>query len=390
MTQLSAFDPRDPRVRFDPYPVYQELRERDPISFVAAARTWFVSTHAQCLAVLSDQRFSARQGQQLRVRSTALPVSMLTTDAQDHARLRGSAADAFGPAAMARARMWMQPMVQHAVRRIFDDLNPGTKTDLVTGLAEPLAVAVLGHFLGLGEEDLSAFASWGRAVSVNLNPFVDPAEDDHASLAMQEMLERFADLMHSPGDPSGALNVLARSHAAGTTSAAEALAAAGLLVVGGLEPLVAFVSNAAAAIVSSPPVGTDCGGRTRTVVDELLRFDAPIQFTARRAITDVELGGRRIAAGDHVVTLLGAANRDPARFANPDRLVLDRRTNPHLAFGAGAHVCLGAPLARLLGELMLKALPHPFPALVIAGKPVRSPAVVPRGYLYLPVRLDQP
>jgi cytochrome P450 len=95
-------------------------------------------------------------------------------------------------------------------------------------------------------------------------------------------------------------------------------------------------------------------------------------------------------AGDHVVTLLGAANRDPARFANPDRLMLDRRTNPHLAFGAGVHVCLGAPLARLLGELMLKALPHPFPELVIAGTPVRSPAVVPRGHLYLPVRLDQP
>jgi cytochrome P450 len=377
-------------VRLDPYPVYRELRERDPISFVPAARTWFVSTHAQCLAVLSDRRFSARQGQQLRLRSTALPVSMLTTDAQDHARLRGSAADAFEPGAIARARTWMQPMVQQAVRRIFVDLNAGRETDLVTGLAEPLAVAVLGRFLGLGKEDLPAFASWARAVSVNLDPFVDPAEDHRAVPAMREMLERFADLMHSPGDPSGALSVLARSHSAGTMSAAEALATAGLLVVGGLEPLVAFVSNAAAAIVSSPPVAVDCGGRARTVVDELLRFDAPIQFTARRAIADVELGRRRIVAGDHVVTLLGAANRDPARFANPDRLMLDRRTNPHLAFGAGVHVCLGAPLARLLGELMLKALPHPFPELVIAGTPVRSPAVVPRGHLYLPVRLDQP
>jgi cytochrome P450 len=101
----------------------------------------------------------------------------------------------------------------------------------------------------------------------------------------------------------------------------------------------------------------------------------------------VDLGARRIAAGDKVVVLLGAANRDPDRFANPDRIVLSRRINPHLSFGSGVHVCLGAPLVRLLAELICEALPHPMPTLVAGRAPaVRSSAVVPRGYHYLPIR----
>ena len=276
-------------------------------------------------------------------------------------------------------------MVTECVRQFGQTLASGANVDLVSDLAEPLAVGVLGRFLGLQDSDLPDLALWGRAVSVNLDPFADPRAGDVSAMAMQEMLERFANLLHMPADSTGALAVLSRSHAGGFITPAEALATAGLLVVGGLDPLAAVVSNAAAALLAAPPRAAPTTTRTRTAVDELLRIDAPIQFTARMATQAVLLGNREIPAGDHVVLLLGAANRDPTRFADPDSVILDRRTNPHLSFGAGAHVCLGAPLVRIFGELIVDSLPASLPPIEVVTD-VRSDAVVPRRHSHLVLR----
>ncbi len=393
MPTVPMYDPRSPQVRTDPYPVYRAMRAHEPVTHVPTAGTWFVTSHEHCLAVLCDPRFSAHQGQQLRQRSTALPTSMLTADGPEHVRLRGAAAPAFGPEAMVRTRSWLAPLVGGAVRRLCGVLGSGSDVDLVDSFAQPLAEAVLGRFLGLTEAELPEFAAWGRAVSVNLDPFADPEAGGHAAGQMLEMLERFAEHLQArsaqPADD--ALSVLAGSHAAGVLSPGEALSAAGLLVVGGLDPLANLVANAAAAMLEQPQPKASArpGSRTRTVCEEFLRYDAPIQFTARSATRDVELGGRRISAGENVVILLGASNRDPARFADPDRLDPDRRTNPHLSFGAGAHVCLGAPLVRLFANLIVEALPQQMPALTAGRTPaVRGAAVVPRGYEHLPVRLS--
>jgi pimeloyl-[acyl-carrier protein] synthase len=361
------------------------MRESHPVHHLASAGTWFVTGHRECLKVLSDSRFSAQHGQSLRLRSHTLPTTMLTADPPEHTRLRASVADAFNPAGMAATRTWMRPMVIESVRQFGQALASGVELDLVSDLAEPLAVAVLGRFLGLHESDLPSLASWGRAVSVNLDPFADPGAGDISAMAMQEMLERFADLLHTPANSGGALAVLSRSHAAGFISPAEVLATAGLLVVGGLDPLAAVVSNAAAALLAAPPGRARTRTRTRTAVDELLRIDAPIQFTARMATQAVQLADREIPAGDHLVLLLGAANRDPTRFADPDSVILDRRTNPHLSFGAGAHVCLGAPLVRTFGALLVDALPASLPPIEVV-KEVRADAVVPRRHSHLVLR----
>lgn len=386
---MRVYDPRSPATRDDPYPIYREMREHEPVLHMPSAGTWFVTSHEHCLAALRDPRLSARKGQRMRLRSSALPVSMLTTDPPEHTRLRHAAAAAFDPAAMTRTKSWMRPVVGSGVRRVCRALDAGAEVDLAGDFAQPLAAAVLARFLGLHGDEVEEFARWGRAVAVNLDPFADPDADADAGQQMRAMLERFADHLQRrtvrPTDD--ALTVLARSHQAGALSPGEALATAGLLVVGGLEPLADLVANSAAALLglSARPVVPE--GRSRTAVDELLRFDAPIQFTARHATADIDLDGQRIPAGDNLVVLLGAANHDPARFADPDHLALDRRTNPHLSFGAGAHACLGAPLARLFGELIIDALPRPLPVLAPGGTaPTRRRAVVPRGYESLPIR----
>ena len=379
-----SFDPRDPQVRRDPYPSYAALREGDPVHHVPSARTWFVADHRRCRMVLTDSRFSAAQGQDLRARSTPLPATMLSADPPEHSRLRAAAGPAFTPGALGTVRSWLEPLVEEAVRGAVDTIRSGGEVDVVGDVAQPLAVRVLGRFLGLTDADLPQFASWAGAVAVNLDPFADPEAGGPASDAMREMLALFAEAMHSPLDEHGALTVLARSHLEGLVSPGEALSTAGLLVVGGLEPLVGFATGAVAALLSAPVDARVSATRPRSVVDELLRYDPPIQFTARRALADIDLEGVVIPRGDHVVALLGSANHDPERFDHPDRLVLDRRVNPHLSFGAGPHVCLGAPLVRLLGELAVQAVPSDCPGLVVREL-AWSAAVVPRSHRRLVV-----
>jgi cytochrome P450 len=389
MTTLPAFDHLDPKVWNDPYRMYAAMREHEPVAFGPDADMWFVTSHDHCRAALRDERFSASQGQLLRRRREPLPTSMLNTDGAEHTRLRRAAAPAFEPRALARCRGWIRDIIRGRVRRLLDVLESGADADIVTDFARPIAVTVLGRFLGVPDDELTKFGEWSRAVAINLDPFANADEDFGASRQMHQMLSRFAEHLHtrsvSPRDD--ALSVIAQSHAHGLISAGEALSTVGLLVIGGVEPMSDAIANSAASLLGSPVARPQSVASIRTAVDELLRFDSPIQFTARRAADDVVLGGRRIAAGDKVVVLLGAANRDPERFPNPDRIVLSRRLNPHLSFGSGMHVCLGAPLVRLAAELICEALPHPMPTLAAGKAPaVRSSAVVPRGYHNLPIR----
>jgi cytochrome P450 len=389
MVAVPVFDPLNLQVWSDPYGVYAAMREREPVSFVAAADLWFVTSHDHCRAVLRDQRFSASQGQLLRHRRNPLPTSMLNTDAPEHTRLRRAAATAFEPRALARSRGWVQQIVRGRMLRFLSALESGADVDIVTEFARPLAVAVLGRFLGVPDDELTEFGEWGQAVAIHLDPFANPDGDQRASRQMHRMLSRFADHLHdrSARPRDDALTVIAAGHAAGLISAGEALSTVGLLVIGGIEPMADAIANSAASLLGSRQELPLNPGSIQTAVDELLRFDSPIQFTARRATEDVILGARRIAAGDKVVVLLGAANRDPDRFVDPDRIVLSRRVNPYLSFGSGVHVCLGAPLVRLVAELIGEALPHPMPTLVAGRAPaVRSSAVVPRGYHHLPIR----
>lgn len=384
-----TYDPQSAQARLDPYPLYRGLRELDPVQHVPSAGLWFLSRHADCLAVLRDPRFSAQHGQQVRLRRSALPVSMLNTDPPRHTLLRAAVAPAFDVAAMDRARPWVQSAIDNRLGPLCERLDSGEEVDVVGSLARPLAAQVLARFLGLAQGELPDFVAWGTAVAANLDPFADPDPAGPAAAAMAQMLDRFADHLHARASaPSqDAFTVLARSHTDGALSAGEVLSAAALIVVGGLDPLADLIGNAVAALLTAPLVWP-AARVPRTAAEELLRFDPPIQFTARTALRDVMLGDRQLRRGDSVIALLGAANRDPARFPSPERLLLNRRTNPHLSFGAGPHVCLGARLVRLVCGLLADRAWTTLPALrpgTVAA--VHRGGVVPRGYQRLPVRL---
>lgn len=397
MTRMTrpGYDPRAPEIHADPYPAYRALREHDPVHLVPGARLWFLTRHRDCLTVLCDSRFSARQGQRLRQRHTALPVSMLNTDPPDHTRLRRAAAPAFRPRALREHERWLAPLVGRWALRVREAARAGRETDLATEFARPLAVRVLAGFLGLPDGDLADFGGWADAVAGNLDPFADPAHPGEA--AMSAMHDRFADhLFARIADPRpDAFTVLARGHVEGLIAPAEAMSTAGLLVVGGVEPLGDMITNAVAALLAAPGRWRDLAdadrpsarSSVRGAAEELLRIDPPIQFTARTAGEDLVIGGRSIRRGDGVVPLLGAANRDGARFSDPDRLDLGRRVNPHLSFGAGRHTCLGAPLVRLFARLLIAAV-HGCPVEPAPGAAaaVRRPGTVPRGYASLPLR----
>jgi len=381
----AGFDPRDPVVHEDPYPVYDQLRDEGALHFVPSAQTWFVSSHELCLAVLRDPRFSARQGQLLRVRSTELPTTMLTSDPPEHNRLRDAVAEAFLPDAVAALMLRLEPLLRRHTAALVAALDRGEEVDVVAA-ARPVAVAIIAELLGLPEHDRADLDVWGPYVGEHLDPFADPDPDGPGGEAMRALLERLADRLHEvtarPEGDATCLGALARAYAAEQVDAREALSTAALLVVAGLEPLVALVGNSVAALAGGPPPELE----SRVLVEELLRVDPPIQFTARRATEDVELGGRLVRAGQSVVVLLGAANHDPRVFEAPGRLT--ERRGSHLAFGAGVHTCPGAPVVRMVAELVVSVCAELDASRVTLGTAParRGAAVVPRGYARLSVR----
>ena len=308
---IPQFDPRSEQTRLDPYPLYRELRESQPVQHLvtpAGPDLWFVSRHAEVLEVLRDSNFSAAGGQRARQRTSGLPTTMLNTDEPDHGRLRS----VVGPVMSAAALQRFQPAVDRLVARHADDLRTsltgGAEVDLVDAFAVPLAADVLGRFLGVPEADLAAFSQWGEAVAAQLDPFADPQPDSPAERAMAEMLDRFADYLVVPAADS-ALEVLARGYADGRLSAGEVMSTVGLLVVGGLEPLADVLVSAIAVLlrIQRQPLADS---EIRRGFEELLDMTRRSSSTARTAAADVTVGGCPVLRGHTVIALLGSANRD--------------------------------------------------------------------------------
>ncbi|MCX5078261.1 cytochrome P450 [Streptomyces sp. NBC_00424] len=377
--------PFSPAGRVDPYPAYAWLLARDPVHRDPVTGMWLVTGHADCAALLKDPAFSAASGQRERSRDDDLPVSMLTTDGFDHTRLRAPGALLLGPAALASVADAIaadaDALLDRAVER-------GVPVDAVEELGAPLATAVLARLFGLSEDGRETLAALARAASVNLDPLAPPHIARLGRAAMGE-LTRFLDAHTDGVDPHCPLGRLAADT---RLTRQEMLGVLGLAVVGGWQPLAEAVGNALYWLLPRPEVratlrsaGQDAA---ETAVDELLRLEAPIPFTARVTVHDAELPGGHVPAGQRVLAVLAAANRDPAVFADPDSLVWDRRPNPHLAFGGGPHFCLAARLVKQSGAVLLGRIVRRFPEAVIAGPDPRwAPSLIPRRLTALPVDL---
>jgi cytochrome P450 len=397
-----AYDPADPRMRTDPYPVYEELREKAPYhrdQFGAPVFTRF----ADCEAILrgpnvsSDFRNSTEfeklqaEGQMpSMIDSIDEGRPFLFLDPPDHTRLRGLVSKAFTP----RVVESLRPRVQELVDNLLDQAIERGSLEIIEEFAYPLPVVVISEMLGVPAEDHEQFKGWSKTLARALDPefMSTDADIQERMLAFMEFSQYFFGLFAARrAEPRDDLiTALVQVHEAGDKlTESELLSTCILLLVAGHETTVNLIGNGALALLRNPDqaeLWRNDPSLTRTAIEEFLRYDPPVQLTGRVALSDLDIGGHPVAKGEQAILLIGSANRDPDQFPDADRLDITRTDNRHLAFGFGIHHCLGAPLARIEGQLALKGFVERLPKAQLAvDQPEYKENVVLRGLASLPV-----
>jgi cytochrome P450 len=386
-----------PAFREDPYPYYERFRGPSPLLRVAET-IWFALGHADVTTLLRHPRMSTDEQQHAATEAgNALDPnrtrSLLFMDPPDHTRLRNLVARAFTPRRIEGLRAATEAITAELLDAMPAD---GTPVDLIQAFAYPLPVRVICRLLGIPEADEAVFTGWSHGIASSLDPSVlrSPAIDATIDQARSELRAYLGQLLEarrkSPGDDL--LSGLAAVDADGDRiSSGEVLSLAVLLLVAGHETTVNLLGNGVLALLRAPDQlallrrSPDLVG---PAVDELLRFDGPVQITQRIATEDMEAVGCQVRRGDEILLVLGAANRDAAVFAEPYRLDVTRDARRHVGFGGGIHHCLGAVLARMETQIALAALLDRFDRIDLAGVPVRRPTFTLRGLESLPVALS--
>jgi unspecific monooxygenase len=394
-----AFDMSDATFRCDPYPRYAELREsevlhRTPDGF------WVLTRHADVLAAVRDHRLSSNPVHVTRppgsAREAALPYLgdmgiqlLLTADPPDHTRLRRLANKAFTPRAVERLR----PRVVEIVDQLLDGATAdGSGFDVMAEVAEPLPVIVICELLGVPVEDQAQFKPWSSTVSRIIDPDVTPDMFTDAVPAIMGFVQYFSGLIEERrAEPRDDLlsSLIAAEAEGDSLEQRELMAMIILLFIAGHETTTNLIGNGTLALLRNPDQLEALRGDPGLAVsgtEELLRFDPAAQLTVRTATEDLELHGIPLAKGESVVCGLAAGNRDPRAFDDPDTVDLARADNHHLAFSGGMHYCLGAPLARLEGQVTFTALAERYPDLRLATEDVTyRDHFILRGLTALPV-----
>lgn len=400
-----SFNPFDPEFRRDPVPSYRRLREEDPTHY-SPLGVWVLTRYADCLAVLrhphasSDARnsssfqdfFENMNGEDAEALADMRRLRpFLFMDPPDHTRLRGLVAKAFTP----RVVEGLRPRVQELVDELLDAVAERGDMELIEDLAYPLPVRVISEMLGVPAEDHETFKGWSRELARSLDPdFMVPADVlERRRQAVLAFHDYFRGLIaERRARPSGDLlsALIAAEDEGHRLTEDEVLSTCTLLLVAGHETTVNLIGNGMLALLRHPDelarLRND-PSLARSGVEELLRYDPPVTMTARIAMEDIEVGGITVEAGAQVILLLGAANRDPAQFHDPDRLDLARPDNHHVAFGHGIHFCLGAPLARVEGQIAFTEVARRIPDLELAAdEPEYKENIVLRGLASLPLQ----
>jgi len=384
-----------PAFRDDPYPFYERFRGPQPLLQVADT-IWFAMGHADVTALLRHPKLSTDESRSTAEKAKSAPTdrshSLLFMDPPDHTRLRGLVARAFTPRRIEELRSATETIAKELV---YGAKVSGPEVDLIETFAYPLPVRVICALLGVPAVDEAMFTEWSRAVARSLDPSVlrSPEVDAKIDAARGELRAYLADLLAArrrvPGNDL--LSALAAVDVGGDRiTSGEVLALAVLLLVAGHETTVNLIGNGMLALLRAPEQLEHLRQSPELIgpaVDELLRFDGPVQITQRVVLEDMAAAGCPVKAGDEILLILGAANRDPAVFADPHKLDVTRDARRHVAFGGGIHHCLGFALARMEGQIAFQALIDSFSRIELAGTPVRRPTFTLRGLEALPVAL---
>ena len=400
-----GFNPFDPAFRADPYPTYRRLIEGEPVR-EAMPGLFVLPRYADCVAMLRDANASndgtksdqakemlAKQGPlnpDLEVLQQARPF--LFMDPPDHTRLRGLVNKAFTPHVIEN----MRPRIQQIVHELVDAAAERGECDVIEDLAYPLPVRVISEMLGVPPEDHERFKGWSRELARSLDPdFAVPQEViDRRQAAATAFRAYFTELIEErrtrPGDDL-LTALIAAEEAGDKLSPAELLSTCTLLLVAGHETTVNLIGNGLLALIRHPDQARrlrDDPSLIRSAIEEALRFDPPVQLTARTALQDIRLPGGVVPKGKQAILLIGAANHDPAQFPDPDTFDIGRADNRHIAFGMGIHFCLGAPLARVEGQAAIGTLVARTTDIALEGTPAYKDQVTLRGLDTFPVKLS--
>ena len=379
---LSLYRLLDPEVLANPYPLYHRLRTEDPVHWDPFLHAWVVTRYEDVVRVL--HHFSAdRTPTPEQLTSMGLsalnPVAqvmvrqMLFLDAPAHTRLRGLASVAFTPSRVERLRAHIQEIVDG----LLDRVESAGQSDLIADLAEPMPAIVTAELMGVPVDDHKQLKSWSADFAEMLGNFQhNPDRIPRVLRSVEEMTAYFrAAIREQHEHPrDGLIQALMSAEIEGSRlTEEEVIANVIVTMVGGQETTTNLIGNGLLSLLRHPGQLhklRDDSSLIPSAVEELLRYESPSQHTARLARDDVQMGGRLIRKRQAVIAVMGAANRDPQRFPDPDRLDITRKDNRHVAFGWAAHFCFGAPLARIEGQIAFETILRRLPRLALDPRPL--------------------
>lgn len=373
----SAFNPVSAQMRVDPYQFYERLRTRDPVHRTRIIDGWLLTRYRDVDALLRNHvAFSNRT----RVLDDRLE-SLLDSDPPDHTRLRALVSKAFTPAAVANLR----PRIERLVGGLLDSLAGQKHFDVIREFAYPLPITVIAEMLGVPPEDMDRFEEWSNGIALSVEPILTAKQLQYMrrnTVALQDYFEEIIELRRrNPQDDMISALIAAEEEGEKLTHR-ELINTLTLLLVAGNETTRNLIGNGILALLRHPEQMQRLRDHPELVdsaVQEFLRYDAPVQLDARTCTSPVEFGGCEVRRGHIVIGAIGAANRDPEAFPEPDRLDIGRQDSSHLAFGRGIHYCLGAPLAVMEAKIAFSALLERYTSMRLTEEPRARKQVVLRG-----------
>ncbi|MGH9023347.1 MAG: cytochrome P450 [Acidimicrobiia bacterium] len=387
--------------RSDPYPHYRRLRELAPFYRSGWDGLWYASRYDDCKAVLLDPRCGRGETDDALVRRHGsnpvfarnfrrrLQRTMLMENPPEHTRLRGVVSRAFTP----RRTADLRSRIAERVDGLLDQIAAAAEVDLMRALAFPLPVAVIGDLVGVPADEREQFRDLARATQAAAEPGASQEVMVEALRAGDLQESYFVDLVarkrRQPGDDLLSALIELRD-AGGALSEEEMVATARLLFGAGFVTTTNLIGNGMLTLFRNPDEMHrlwEDPGLAQTTVEEILRYESPVQMNGRAVLERLEVGGQQLEQGDIVVALVAGANRDPGRFADPERFDVGRQGETPLSFGWGIHHCLGAPLARLEGEIVFTKLVERFASVELAGPEPEWTTSFLRGVANLPVRV---
>lgn len=379
---LSLYHLLDPEVLADPYPLYRQLQTEAPVYWDAYLHAWVVTRYADVVKVLQEfsadrtptpEQLSAMGLSRLTPIAQVMVKQMLFLDAPTHTRLRGLCSAAF----TTRRVEALRSHIQEIVDRLIDAVYPAGRMEMMADFANPLPAIVTAELMGLPISDHRKLKGWSADFAEMLGNFQhNPNRIARVLQTVEEMTDYFRRAVReqSANPGNGLLNALVHAEVDGSRlSEDEIIANCIVTMVGGQETTTNLIGSGILTLLRHPVELERLRSNSSLIpsaVEELLRYESPSQHTGRIAPRDFEMGGQVIRKGQATIAVMAAANRDPLRFPDPDRLDLERKDNRHVAFGYGAHFCFGAPLARMEGQIAFEAILRRLPNLALEPGPL--------------------